>query len=285
MSKILSFGEILWDIFPDYKKPGGSPANVAYHLKALGNQTQLISKVGNDKLGHELLQFIEEKGLNHAHIQIDQSLPTGTVTVNFSDGEPSYIIHQPAAWDEITFNTSIEKLSKQFDAICFASLSQRNKTSAKTLQKIISATKPQCLKVFDLNLRQPFYSKEIILKNIEVANLIKFNEDELHVVSDWLNVSNLPSHLLEKDSKKIILITLGSRGSKMITSDREYSSAAFPISDSGDFVGVGDAFLACVTHLLLKEDDPETILPKANKYAAFVASQRGGMPDIEPNII
>lgn len=285
MSTILSFGEILWDIFPDYKKPGGSPANLAYHLHALGNRSNLVSRVGDDQNGEELLSFITDKGLNTAYVQKDPNHPTGTVGVEFDDGEPSYTIHHPASWDFIEMTDQLVEELQHADAICFASLSQREEDSKKSLGKILNGVRDNCLKVFDLNLRPPFIDRDNILECIERADVIKFNEDELAQVSSWVKTENLPKHILSRHPEKIILVTLGAKGSAMHSADGFFEQKAYPVSTGGDFVGVGDAFLACVTHLLLKQISPKDILSGANKYAAFVASQQGGMPEIPGDII
>lgn len=285
MSFILSFGELLWDIFPEYKKPGGSPANLAYHLHVLGNQSHLISRVGEDNHGREILNFISEKGLSTKFIQKDLTQPTGTVTVHFSGDEPSYTIHRPSAWDYIEMTDNLENVLKKTEAVCFASLSQRESKSAATLQQILEIVPENSLKVFDLNLRPPFIDQTAILKSIEKADVVKFNEDELETVSDWLDVDNLPAYLLRNDPHKKILLTLGSDGSALFTENGYTKHKAYPISGKGDFVGVGDAFLACATHLILKNEEPTELIKKANRYAAAVASQQGGMPDIEQEIL
>ncbi len=281
MSVIFSFGEILWDIFPDYKKPGGSPANLAYHLHVLGNKSYLVSRIGEDKHGEELLKFISEKGLSTQYVQKDARQPTGTVTVHFSGDEPSYTIHKPAAWDYIEMSDELKSAMTDADAICFASLSQREEKSANTLQNILDTIPENCLKVFDLNLRPPFTNQDIILTTIEKANVVKFNKDELDMVSDWLDVENLPAYLLRHEPAKKILLTLGGDGSALFTKKGYFEHQAYPISGEGDFVGVGDAFLACITHLLLKGEEGENLLRKANRYAAAVASQKGGMPGMD----
>lgn len=285
MPNVLSFGEILWDLFPDYKKPGGSPANLAYHLHVLGNKTDLISAVGDDENGHELLDFIKTKRLPTNHIQILPEQPTGTVDVVFHDGEPSYTINEPAAWDYIESSQGLNELVKSADAICYASLSQRSEVSEQTLLKILETTKASALKVFDLNLREPFINKEAIINQINSSDVIKFNEDELKKVSSWFNTEDLPGYLIEKNPNVCLLITLGAKGSTLINTSGSYSQKAFPITGEGDFVGVGDAFLACATHLLLKQRSSNEVLLKANRYAGFIASQKGGMPDVPDNII
>lgn len=285
MSTIYSFGEILWDVFPGYKKPGGSPANLAYHLHVLKNRSCLISRVGEDEYGRELLEFVSKKGLTSDFIQEDSDHPTGTVTVQFNGDEPSYTIHEPAAWDYIEMTGELKAALTGADAVCFASLSQRKEKSAGTLQQILQTVPETCMKVYDLNLRPPFIHRESILSTVHMADIVKFNKDELIMVSDWLDVDNLPAYLLRHDPSKKILLTLGGEGSAMYSSEGYAEQKAFPITADGDFVGVGDAFLACITHLLLRNEKPEQVLLKANRYAAEVASSRGGMPDISEEVL
>lgn len=286
MFKTLSFGEILWDQFPDYKKPGGSPANLAYHLHLFGNYSYLISKVGNDSNGLELLEFLSSKGISTDYIQKDIKLPTGLVTVEIDDdNEPAYTIHQPSAWDQIEFTTDLNQLANTIDAFCFASLSQRERGSMKTVNSLIEKLPDHSLKIFDLNIRKPFINKSAILKNIEQSDVIKFNIEEYSIVGDWLGTKHTADKIIGMDSNKTVLVTLGSDGSELYNSTGRYHHKAYPIGGKGDFVGVGDAFLACFTHLKLKNIHSELILEISNRYAAFVASQKGSMPDIPQDIL
>lgn len=286
MFKIASFGEVLWDKFPEYKKPGGSPANVAYHLHSFGNVSYLISKIGNDLDGKELLHFLKEKKLLIDFVGLDNTFPTGLVTVSIDHyNEPSYTIHQPSAWDYITFTGELSKLSKTLDAICFASLSQRNFISSECLNKMLNSVPSECMKVFDLNLRPPFISKEEILKKIALSDIIKMNEDEYETVGSWLNSSDTADTILAEDSNKIVLLTMGEKGSALFSSQGHYQHKAYPISGEGDFVGVGDAFLASFTHQILKKSDHADILEICNRYAATVASHKGGMPTIPEDLL
>ncbi len=286
MFTTLSFGEVLWDVFPDYKKPGGSPANLAYHLHCLGNKSVLLSRVGDDTNGEELIDFLKTKGLSTDHIQTDKKLSTGRVTVNIDEhNEPSYTIHQPSAWDNITTENVSPELVRSLDAICFASLSQRNQVSAESLKILLSSAPTDCLKVFDLNLRPPFIDRELILDLINQSDVIKVNEDEFSKIGEWLETQNPAEEILKNDPSKIIILTLGASGSAMYTSEGYFNQPAYPISGEGDFVGVGDAFLACFTHLVLNEEKHDRILKLANRYAAYVASEKGGMPDILSNIL
>lgn len=280
MFKTLSIGEVLWDLFPDYKKPGGSPANVAYHLHCLGAESLLLSRIGDDEKGKELLNFLNDKGINIKHIQKDDIQPTGIVNVEFLNSEPSYTIEEPSAWDYISISEELTNDINSLDAICFASLSQRNKVSENTIQKLLSAVPENCLKVFDLNLRPPFIFKDIVLKSIDQSDVIKINEHEFKTLTAWYGTKKFPEQLIEDNPSKIVLLTEGENGSSMYTSKGFFREKAHPITGNGDFVGVGDAFLACFTYLKLKNTPADQILSKANQYAAFVASQKGAMPDI-----
>lgn len=285
MFTTLSFGEALWDVFPYYKKPGGSPANLAYHLHCLGNHSLLLSRVGNDELGRELCSFLSRKGLDCSYIQTDSNLPTGKVTVTFTDDEPSYTIHKPSAWDAIEITDSITNKLNHIDAVCYASLSQRAEKSAASLKYILNTIPDSSLKVFDLNLRPPFIDESAIVKQVLDTDVVKLNETEYSIVSKWFKTDDLGRFLLDVDPHKIVLITKGANGSMMYTKNGIFSEEAHPISGEGDFVGVGDAFLACFTHLRLLKTPDESILKRANKYAALVASQKGGMPDISKKIV
>lgn len=286
MFKTLSFGEILWDLFPHYKKPGGSPANLAYHLHLFGNSSYLLSKIGNDENGDELLKFLMQKKLSIRYIQRDTKLPTGTVKVMVDeDNEPTYTIQQPAAWDDIELTSEINLLTGSLDAFCFASLSQRDYRSKRTVDALLKKLPSNCLKVFDLNIRPPFVDKETILKNIKESDVIKFNREEFSIVGKWLDAEDTADKIIEMDPNKTILLTLGSQGSELINVNGRFCQKAFPILGNGDFVGVGDAFLACFTHLMLKRVEPQQLLKISNRYAAFVASQQGSMPDIPTDIL
>ncbi|NBB77331.1 MAG: hypothetical protein GVY02_08130 [Bacteroidetes bacterium] len=284
-NKILSFGEVLWDIFPNYKKPGGSPANVAYHLHSLGNETKLLSRVGSDDDGDKLIDFLNEKGLSTDFVQQDDSLPTGKVTVHFKGDEPSYTIHEPSAWDAIEATEEVIELAGKLDAVCYASLSQRSYTSAKTLEALLKNLKEDCLTVFDLNLRPPFINPDKILSTIEQSRVVKLNEHEFEEAKSWYGRSDFVTELINRDPEKILLITKGENGSSMISKKGTYSEPAYPISGDGDFVGVGDAFLAAFTHLKLNGTDENQLLKHANRYAAAVASKKGAMPELSAELL
>ncbi|MCG2588701.1 PfkB family carbohydrate kinase [Rhodohalobacter sulfatireducens] len=285
MYKTLSVGEVLWDIFPDYKKPGGSPANVAYHLHSLGTASLLLSRVGKDTNGDDLLDFLTQKRINCKLIQLDEEYPTGIVNVKFDEGEPSYSIEEPSAWDFIELTDALINQVNSLDAICFASLSQRNDKTKDTVQYLLSAVPGNCLKVFDLNLRPPFVDQGLIISSIQKSDIIKINEHEFKILAEWFGKHSFTDNIFDDDPNKIILLTEGENGSTMFTATNTVHENAHPISGEGDFVGVGDAFLACFTFLKLNQTPENKILSLSNQYAAFVASQRGGMPDIPESIL
>ena len=285
MYKTLSIGEVLWDIFPEYKKPGGSPANVAFHLHTLGSESLLLSRIGNDQKGDELYQFLKEKGISVKHIQKDDTYPSGVVNIEFINSEPSYTIQEPSAWDFITITDELRDDIYSLDAVCFASLAQRNKVSSNTVQKLLTAVPENCLRVFDLNLRPPFINKEQIQASIEQSDVIKINEHEYKTLANWYFDDSFAEKIVENNPNKTILLTEGENGSSMFTSDGFFHEKAHPISGEGDFVGVGDAFLACFIYLKLSEVSSDKILMQANRYASYVASKKGAMPDIPASLI
>ena len=283
--KTLSFGEVLWDVFPEYRKPGGSPANLAYQLNGLGCDSILLSRVGNDRDGEELIKFLQEKGLSTQFIQEGDRLPTGRVTVTFKENEPFYEIHEPSAWDAIKVSEELKSILPNVDAVCYASLSQRNSKSAEALEKILNLVNRECLKVFDLNLRPPYVNPKLIMEKIDRSDIIKLNEDEYNIVKDWYENDQFAQLMIENNPRKTIIITTGRKGSSMFTRDGYFSEPAHPVSGEGDFVGVGDAFLACFTYLKLKRIRADRILKLANRYAAAVASKKGGMPDLSQDFL
>lgn len=283
---ILHFGEILWDQFKDYKRAGGSPFNVSMHLHYLRHNSYLISAVGRDELGSQLLDIIVQKEGEKKYIA-RTDYPTGTVTVHMDEyNEPSYTIHQRVAWDFIQPNQSINTVTRSADAFTFATLSQRSSTNRITLQKIISDLPPSCLLFFDANLRPPFVQKLVLEYSIKKADYVKMNREEWDQIGNMFNIEE-ESQLLEIFDLKGIILTLGADGSIYFDRDgSHYVESAVDIElGSGDFVGVGDAFWACFIHHTLKGSPWRETIKKANRYAGWVAEQKGGIPEPEKEFI
>ena len=184
--KVAGIGELLWDLLPDGKQLGGAPCNFAYHALQAGCEAFVISALGCDKEGEEILQVMDQLQLNTSFVQSTPSFPTGTVSVKLnSAGVPDYTIHQNVAWDHIAWGANLESLAQDIDAVCFGSLAQRNALSKETIRRFLKATNTECLRVFDINLRQSFYRREDIVYSLEMANVLKLNEDELPVLCTY----------------------------------------------------------------------------------------------------
>ena len=282
---VVGIGEILWDILPSGKKLGGAPANFAYHAGELGCEAYIISSVGNDKLGNEILDILNTLGLSSRYIQIDECHPTGTVEVQLdNNGIPSYIIHKNVAWDYIKVNEKCLELMKNADAVCFGSLSQRSETSREAILKLLNNTNNNCIKIFDINLRQNFYNREIIINSLAHANVLKLNELELSIVSDLLGVnggeeSEKLRKLQKKYSLRLIALTKGDCGSILFNGERISKHPGFKV-EVLDTVGAGDAFTAAVAVGLIKKWDLDTINDFANKLGGYVCTQQGATPKI-----
>ncbi len=282
---VVGIGEILWDILPSGKKLGGAPANFAYHAGELGCEAYIISSVGNDKLGNEILDILNTLGLSSRYIQIDECHPTGTVEVQLdNNGIPSYIIHENVAWDYIKVNEKCLELMKNADAVCFGSLSQRSETSREAILKLLNNTNNNCIKIFDINLRQNFYNREIIINSLAHANVLKLNELELSIVSDLLGVnggeeSEKLRKLQKKYSLRLIALTKGDCGSILFNGERISKHPGFKV-EVLDTVGAGDAFTAAVAVGLIKKWDLDTINDFANKLGGYVCTQQGATPKI-----
>ena len=281
--KVAGIGELLWDMLPKGKQLGGAPCNFAYHASRAGCESFVVSALGTDGLGKEILALFDEYALDANYVQQTTNFQTGTVTVSLdANGIPSYIIHETVAWDNIGWNSSLEALAKNLDAVCFGSLAQRNPVSRQTILNLLNATKPDCLRVFDINLRQSFYTEDIIVQSLELANILKLNEDELPVVAEILklqgNDDELMQQLMQMFSLKLIALTKGHKGSILLTST-EQSFMEVPKVQIADTVGAGDSFTAVLVAGLLQNHDLKEIHATATKVAAFVCTQDGAMPE------
>lgn len=280
---VAGIGELLWDFLPTGKQVGGAPCNFAYHAMQAGCDSLIISAVGNDLLGDELLTTLDGLNINCEFVQRN-SFPTGTVTVTLNEnGQPQYLIHENVAWDNTVFNTKIESKIEDLDAVCFGSLAQRNPVSATTIQQLLSIVKPACLKVFDINLRQHFYSFEIIKKSLEFADVLKLNDEELPVLSGLYNipgdVKNQLNRILVLFNLKYLVYTMGEKGS-IILSENEYSFLESPKVVVADTVGAGDSFTAVLISGLLKKIPLSEVHKMASHTAAYVCTQKGATPVI-----
>ncbi len=270
---------MLWDIFPKDKVPGGAPMNVALHLQHLGFDVQMISGIGDDKLGKKLLSFVEKFNLTKDLIQVDNELPTGTVMVNDSDKENIiYEIVSPVAWDNISWTEEIGKAMKGIDAFIFGSLGARSETSKETLYKLLEN---EGLKILDINLRAPFYKADLLETLMKKADILKINEDELTLLANFYDLPSKMESALEKLNElfdfKLVCVTLGSKGAVIYQDGEIISHPGYPV-EVKDTVGSGDAFLAGFVSKYLDNESPENILDFACALGALVATLNGGTP-------
>lgn len=287
MPRIVGLGEVLWDIFPEYKRPGGAPANVTYHVSVMGNTGMLASRIGNDTNGNALLRFLEGRELNLDCVQVDPDKPTGSVDVTFNNkGEPSYRINEDAAWDYMEYSEDWESLTRETDAVCFGTLAQRSEQSRATIRQFLDGMPKSCLRILDLNLREPFYNEEIIRESLQRCEVLKLNRDERDYLAGFFKTDNFYRHVFDAFGVQIICLTKGDQGSELITPDSHIVEPRHKIDVSGgDNVGVGDAFTAILTHRILQDSPLEEALASANRYAAHIASLKGGMPEVPEVVI
>ena len=286
---IVGMGEALWDILPEGKKIGGAPANFAYHVSQFGLPSCVVSAVGNDSLGKEIVDNLTSKGLNH-HIN-EVPYPTGTVQVEIDQaGIPQYDIKENVAWDNIPYTASLRELAQNTRAFCFGSLAQRNVVSRETIQSYLDAM-PQTddtLVVFDVNLRQGFYSKEILCTSMQRCNILKINDEELVTVSRMFGYPGIDLQdkcwiLLGKYNLRMLILTCGINGSYVFTPGH-VSFQPTPSVEVADTVGAGDSFTAAFIASLLRGKSVAEAHKVAVETSAFVCTKNGAMPILPPEI-
>jgi fructokinase len=276
---IVAIGEALWDVFPDQRRPGGAPCNVAFHAAQLGDRGVIITRVGNDADGDELVAYLRQRGVDTGFVQRDIAQPTGTVVVKFSHSSPWYEITKDVAWDCIAADEAARVLAVEADAICVGSLAQRCKTSRAAIRKLVSDAPDHALVVFDVNLRPLFIDPEVILATFLAADVVKMSEWEVAEVSTLLDRPSLVQWLVESVGVQAVCVTRGEHGASITTSDENVSVPGIEVDTSaGDAVGAGDAFTAAMTHQLVRHAAPDETLHVANRYAALVATKQGAMP-------
>lgn len=285
-NKVITIGEILWDVFPEGKKAGGSSMNVALNLHKQGIESRFISAVGNDENGKELLNFLAGNHFDTDLIQRNDELPTSTVVVRLDENhQATYTIKQPVAWDDIKINEENTTAVKQADALVYCSLTCREEKSKATILSLLENAKT---KIFDINLRAPFYSKELTGELLTKADILKINEDELVWVKESFGLTgNTDEQLLKQLSGQfdieMICLTLGDKGACVLKDGKLFKHTGYQVQVA-DTVGAGDAFLATFIACYLQGYPMETTLDNACKVGAFVASQPGANPEYNKKI-
>ncbi|HET9569918.1 MAG TPA: carbohydrate kinase [Bacteroidales bacterium] len=288
MNKIVGIGEILWDVFPQGKILGGAPANFAYHVSQFGLEGIAVSAIGNDELGREIQANLKEKALQTV-LQVVEK-PTGTVQVTLDGkGIPHYEICENVAWDNIPFTDELEALAAGTKTVCFGSLAQRNDLSHRTILRFLDALPHDAIKVFDINLRQHFYSKALIEESLKRCNILKINDDEVKIVADlfqWNNLSEMEvcQRLKTEFHLDMVVLTKGTEGSHVISNEKTTFKPT-PLVEVADTVGAGDSFTATFVAALLKGKDLEEAHEFAVQVSAFVCTQKGAMPKLPDHMI
>lgn len=286
---IVGLGEILWDVLPDGKQVGGAPGNFAYHASQFGFNGAVVSAVGKDKLGDELLDNIKDKGIGEFIQRVDY--PTGTVQVTLDDnGIPNYEIREGVAWDNIEFTPAIKKLAKSCQAAVFGSLAQRSAVTRSTIYKFLDAMPEgeEQYKIYDINLRQGFYTKESIEESLQRCNVLKINDEELVAIGRIFTTSGIDLQdecwkLLEMYDLRMLILTCGVNGSYVFTKGN-VSFVATPVVDVVDTVGAGDSFTSTFISSILKGRSVRNAHLLAVRVSAYVCTQHGAMPELPLNL-
>jgi len=287
--KVAGIGELLWDLLPGGKQLGGAPANFAYHAQSLGASSYVVSAVGDDALGKEIIDQLNEINLETKYIEISRINPTGTVEVKLDEnGKPDFTIHKDVAWDYISFPQYVDDLAVVLDAVCFGSLAQRSKISKKSIKQMIESTPDQCLRIFDINLRQNYYNAKLIEDSLNLANCFKLNEDEFPIVAEIFSISGSENEILDellyRFELKIIALTKGGEGSVLHAPDESSYLKSTKVNVI-DTVGAGDAFTAALAIGLLKSLPLKTIHRQATQLSAYVCTQNGATPVLPETMI
>jgi len=279
---LVGLGEVLWDLLPAGKQLGGAPANFAYHAHALGAEARLVSRIGNDVLGQATRERLVRLGLPTDKLQTDAVLPTGTAgVVVATDGQPQFTIHEPAAWDALELTPAGRQAVADADAVCFGTLGQRDPRSRATLRSLVAAASASALRVLDLNLRQHYFSRELIEDSLALAQVLKLNDAELTQLGGLLGLggdarSQIAS-LAERYDLRCVACTRGAQGSLLFSGGRWSEHPGVP-TEVADTVGAGDAFTAAMTLGLLAGWELDEVNRRAIELATFVCTQSGATP-------
>ncbi len=283
---VVGIGEIVWDIFPDGPRLGGAPANFAYYAKVLGRKAILVSRVGNDELGKRTLSLLSGQGLLTDHVKVHRSHPTGTVKVVLDPAAvPVFTIQENVAWDYLEPYSDLQAIAREASAVCFGSLAFRSAMNRDTINWFLNQVRPDCLRVLDINLRPPFYSKDLVNSLLGLADVLKANEEELNIIGSMFSPSlsdetKALERLLRNYGMKLVALTKGRKGSRLITADGESYHPGFTV-DVVDTVGAGDAFTAALVDGLLSGESLDEINERANRLASLVCARKGAWVEVD----
>jgi fructokinase len=286
--KLVGIGEVLWDLLPAGPQLGGAPANFAFHAKGLGADAGIISRVGNDELGRAILKRFTDAGISTRSISSDPDAPTGSVEVKLNPGGvPDFIIRENVAWDRLQADEAALREVRKADAVCFGSLAQRSERSRAAVQQLVRATPANALRVFDINLRQHYFTREILESSLSLATHLKLNDSELPVLAGMFGLQGSAEkqiiQLAARFDLRLIAYTKGSNGSLLFQEGR-WSAAGSKCVEVADTVGAGDAFTAALVIGLLHGLDLQEVHEFASETAGFVCSQSGATPELPSHL-
>ena len=286
---VAGIGELLWDVFPSHKRPGGAPANFACHCHRLGAEAYPVSCVGTDGLGRRIREEVRGMGVDASYVLESERFPTGTVQVSLDEkGKPTYRILENVAWDHLPLTDRLKELAQKLDAVCFGSLSQRSAVSRETIRAFVQRMPDKSLRIFDVNLRPPCYSKEQVEGSLRLASVLKLSDEELPVLAGYFDLQGdvmaQLSGLRELFELKLVAYTRGPDGS-LLVGDGEFDDAAGLKAVVVDSVGAGDSFTAALCMGVLKGWPLSKVNLFANNVAAFVCSQKGATPILPEHIV
>lgn len=287
---MVGLGELLWDLLPSGRVLGGAPANFAYMANTLGDRGVVASRVGKDTLGGEACEVLKRLGLTTSYVQQDEAHETGKAGVSLDlKGIPTFTIQEIVAWDFLEQSPSWKELAETADVVCFGTLAQRSIASAATIHQFLNNTRATALRIFDVNLRQSFFSVEVLERSFHHANIAKLTSEELFRVSSlfaWngANEVALAKRILQQFALRLVCITRGAQGSLLISETEVIEHRGFSV-EPVDTVGAGDAFTACLAHHYLRGYALTEVSEAANRLAAWVTTQAGATPKMAPALV
>lgn len=284
-ARVFGVGELLWDLLEHGKQLGGAATNFIYFTTAMGASSTLISRIGQDRLGDETIERLAELGFSTAGVSRDPAYETGKASIELDEKRNArFVIHQPSAWDFIPADQAILSHVRSADVICFGSLAQRNEVSRTSIRQLVSATPSEALRVFDINLRKPFYDREVIVESLNLANVLKINHEELEIVAEMLDLPGGELDRLramrDRFELRLVALTRGAAGSVLLQDQLVSVHNGVKVEQIQDTIGAGDSFTAAMVMGVLQGDDLDALHDRAARLASYVCTQSGATPPL-----
>ncbi|MBV8859388.1 MAG: carbohydrate kinase [Acidobacteria bacterium] len=284
---VVGLGELIWDMFPEGRRLGGAPSNFAYVSRLLGDGAAVASRVGRDALGQEAVERLERAGLSTLYLQTDDAHPTGTVGVRIgAHGEPHFNVNENSAWDYLEWTPGWGELAARARVVCFGTLGQRRPEARETIKSFLEATRPDALRLFDVNLRHSFFTPEMLARSLRLSNVVKLNAEELSAAGSMLNLNTAGEFetaraLLELFGLRLVAVTRGASGSLLVSRDGSDEHPGFRAEHVADTIGCGDAFAAALAFCLRRGAPLPLSNEIANRVGSWLATQQGATPEAD----